>query len=44
MRNNFSGLDHRQIVCNSKFVGSQPRYRGNKNVLGVVTGLQGGLR
>jgi hypothetical protein len=35
IRNDFSGLDHRQMVCNSKFIGSQTRYRSNQNVLGI---------
>jgi len=39
IRSNFSGLDHRQMVCNSKFVGSQTRYLSNQNVLGVATFL-----
>ena len=44
MRSNLSGLDHRQMVCNSKFIGSQTRYRGDENPLGVVTGLEGHVR
>ena len=40
MRRNLSRPDHRQMVCDSKFIGSQTGYRGNKNRLGIVTGLQ----
>src|ERR1700689_1973917 len=40
MRSNLSGPDHCQMVCDSKFFGSQIRYLGNKNRLGIVTCLQ----
>jgi hypothetical protein len=37
---NLSGPDHREVVCNSKFVGSQAGYLGNENRPGVVPGFQ----
>jgi len=41
MHSSFSSrLDHRKMVCNAKFTGSQARYLGNKDLLGIVTGLQ----
>ena len=43
-RSNFSVPDHRQMVCNSKFIGSQSGNRGNENPPGVVTGVQKNAR
>lgn len=43
-RARLSGSYHRQMVCNSKLIGSQAGYPGNLNALGVVTGLQADLR
>lgn len=43
-RSNLSGLNHRQMVCDSKFIGSHTGYRGNQNPLGVVTGFEGNAR
>jgi hypothetical protein len=44
MPSDFSGLDHRQMICDAKFIGSQVRYLGNKSPLRVVTGVQGDVR
>lgn len=44
MRSNCSGLDHRQMVCNSEVFGSQIQYPGNENPLGVVTRFQKNVR
>jgi len=34
----FERQDHRQMICNSKLIGSQTGYPGDMNPFGVVAG------